>query len=206
LPRIDLETLDKRPRLWIHVGVKALVWMPIAGQKARQAQHVSAPGPTDYHRPAGARLDQSDAAQDQGVHDPLAELRFCNQQRPQPLRRNEQGLHSPLSVGVHQSGPARQLSEFAHEGARLVGRDRHAAFRFVAPRDVDLAVQDERQAVTRVADLHERLTRAVGPQIAEPAEPRDLRRVQRREHLVSSGVEDRTRCHGHGSSTPLLKA
>ena len=65
--------------------------------------------------PAGAGLQQADAAQDQRAHDPLAQFGFRNQQRAQPVRRNDQRLYRLLRDGVHQRRPAGQLRQFAHE-------------------------------------------------------------------------------------------
>ena len=43
-------------------------------------------GAADDHRPAGADLEQADAAQDQRAHDPLAELGLGDQQSAQIAR------------------------------------------------------------------------------------------------------------------------
>ena len=165
--------------------------MAVAAQKAREPQHVAVLGAADDHRPAGAGLEQPDAAQDQRAHDALAELGLRDQQRPQPVRRDDQRLDRSLRVRVDQRRPARQLRQLAHERAGAVGDDRLAAARLVVLGDVDLAGQDDDQAGADLADRGQRLARAIGADLAEPAHALDLRRLQRREHLVASGVDDR---------------
>ena len=118
LAGIDVEALDQRPRRRVGLGIEALMGMAVAGEKSVQPQHVAIVGAADDDRPAGARLDQPDAAQDQGAHDPLAELGFRDQQRAQPVRRDDQSLDRSVRVGIDQDGPARELSELAHERRR----------------------------------------------------------------------------------------
>ena len=98
--------------------------MAVAGQEILQPQHVGVVGAADDDRPAGAALEQADAAQDQRAHDPLAEFGLLDQQIAQPRRRNDQrfdGLH--CATAVDQRGPAGQLRQLAHEGAGPVGYD-----------------------------------------------------------------------------------
>ena len=81
--------------------------MTIAAEKAFEPKDIAALRATDNHRPAGAGLEQPDATQDQGAHDPLSELRLGDQQSPQPVRWYDQGFHSFLRVGVHKRRPPR---------------------------------------------------------------------------------------------------
>ncbi len=127
LPGVDVEALDQRLRLRIGLGIERLVRMAVAGQETLQPQHVAVLGAADDHRPAGPGLDQADAAQDQGAHDALAELGLGDEQRPQPLGRDDQGFHRALRVGIDQRRPARQLRQLAHERAGPVGDDQLAA-------------------------------------------------------------------------------
>ena len=147
-------------------------------KKALEPQHVAVVGTADDDRSADAGLEQADAAQDQRPHDPLAEIRFRDQQRPEPVRRDEQGLHRPSRIGVHQGRPARQLRQFAHERARVVGDDQLAAAGFVVPCDVDVAGQDDDQAVAGFADLDQRVTRAIGADHAKATHPLDFRWIE----------------------------
>ncbi len=102
---------------------------------------------------------QPDAPQDQRAHDALAELGLRDQQRPQLVRWDDQGLDRSLRVGVDQSGPARQLRELAHERAGAMGDDRLAATRLAVLGDVDLASQDDGETKALFADRRQRLAR-----------------------------------------------
>ena len=191
LARIDVEALDQRLRLRIGLGVQSLTRMAVAREKALEAEHIAARGIADDHRPAGSGLEQTDATQDQGAHDALPELRVGDQQRAEPVRRNDQGVYRFERVGIHQSPPARQLRQFAQERAGAVADDRRTAAGLIVLGDVDLPGQDDDQAVAHLADLGQRLPHAVGAHHAEPTHPLDLGCLQGGEHLVASRVEDR---------------
>ena len=90
-----MEALDQRLRFRIGVGIERLVRVAIAGQEALQPQYIAALGVADDDGPARSRLDQAHTTQDQGAHDPLAELRLRHQQGPQPLRRDDQASTEP---------------------------------------------------------------------------------------------------------------
>ena len=79
LTGVDLEALDQRFCLRIGLRAQRLMRMAIAAEKVFQPQHIAALGPADDHRAAGTDLEQADTAQDQGAHDPLAELRLGDQ-------------------------------------------------------------------------------------------------------------------------------
>ena len=206
LAGIDMEAFDQRLCLRIGLRIEPLMRMAVAAQKPLQPQHVAVLGAADDHRPAGPGLEQADPAQDQGAHDPLAELRLRHQQCPQPLRPDDQRLHRPLRVGVHQRRPPRQLGELTGELARAMGDDEFAAARFIMLGDIDLAGKDDDEAIANLADLGQHLARPVGADLAEPTHPLDLRALQRRKHLVASSDDDRLCRYGHGSSRNLLPA
>jgi hypothetical protein len=126
------------------------------------------------------------------------EFRFCYQQRPEPVRRNDQSLGRFQGVGVHQSPPARQLSQFAHECAGAVGDDHRARARPVVLGDLDFPGQDDGQAVTYLAHLDQGFAHAIRTNNAKPPYPLDLRRLQDGEHLVASCVDNRWRRSRHG--------
>ena len=95
--------------------------MRIAAEKVCQPKHVAVIGAADDHRSTGPGLEQADAAQDQGAHDPLAELRLRDDQRPQPIRRNDQRFDRFARIGIDQRRSARQLRQFAEERAGPLG-------------------------------------------------------------------------------------
>ena len=205
LTRIDVKALDQGLGLGVGLRIEPLLRMAVAREKIRQPQHVAVVGPADDHRAAGARLEQADAAENERAHDARAELGFRDQQRAQPVGRYGQSLR------IDQGRLARQLRQFAHERAGPVADDQLTA---AGPRrlgHVDLAGQDDEQALADGPGLGERFTGAEGPQRAEAPDPLDLGRLQHREHLVAAGVDDRWLRHGHnrhsfGPSLPELGA
>src|SRR5207247_2467457 len=112
-------------------------------------------------------------------------------QRAQLLRWNHDRLDRFLGVGIDQRLAARQLGQLAQEPAAGVGDDQLTMTELVAPSDDDLARQDEDQPVTDLADLREGLARAIRPELPEPAQPVDLRRLEGREHLLPAGFDQR---------------
>ena len=186
-----MEALDQRFRLRIGHRVQRLMRMAITAEKVFQSKHIAALGPADDHRAAGAGLEQADTAQDQGAHDPLAELRLGDQQGAQPVRRNDQGLNRPACAGVHQGRSTRQLREFAQKSARAVGDDQRRVARSVVPGDVDIAGQDDAQPMADGAHTRQRFAGAKRLHLAKPPNPLDLGRLQIGKHLVVARVDDR---------------
>src|SRR5262249_15194007 len=72
--------------------------------------------------------------------------------------------------------------------------------RAVALVHLDLATKDNRETPAHLADLGQRFTRRKCAYIAEPAKPLDLRRLQRRKHLVAPRVYDGRRSCSHTCS------
>ena len=93
--------------------------------------------------PPAPNSKQADAAQDQRAHDPLAEIGFGDQQRAQPVGRNDQRSHGLLRGGVRKRRPPGHLRQFAHELAGAVRDDQRAATRLIALGDVDVAGEDD---------------------------------------------------------------
>ena len=89
--------------------------MAVAAEKTGKPKYIAVLGAADNHRSAGAGLEQTDAPQDQGAHDPLPQFRFRDQQCPQLVRWDSQGFHWRPCVSIHQRWSAGQLSQFAHE-------------------------------------------------------------------------------------------
>ena len=123
LTGVDVEAFDQCLGFPIGLWIQPLMRMAVAAEKAFQPKHVAVLGAADNHGSAGPRLEQADATQDQGAHDPLPQLCLRDQQCPQLVRRDDQGLHRSLRVGIDQRRSARQLRQFAHEGARPVSDD-----------------------------------------------------------------------------------
>lgn len=193
LGRIEMEPLDQGLRAGIGPGIEGLVRMGVVAQEVAQPQHVAIVGVADHHESAGPHLEQGHAAQDQGPHDPLAELGLGDQQGPEPLRRDLQRLAGLLRLGIQQARAAGELRQLAHEAAGAIGDDQLVGS-FVAG-DVDRAGQDERQAAADVAEARQHLAFGKRAPLTEAADALDLRRLKDREHLVASIVQ-RTWRHG----------
>jgi hypothetical protein len=82
LTSVDVEAIDQRRGFRIGLGIESLARMAIATKKALEAKHIAILGPANNHRSACAGLQQPNATQNQGAHDPLPKLRFRNQQCP----------------------------------------------------------------------------------------------------------------------------
>ena len=100
----------------------------------------------DQHRAADAALDQADPAQDQRAHDALAEIGFRDQQRAQPLRRDQQGLDLAFRMAIDQRDAAGELADFGKELARPLIDHRRDMTEAVALGDGDMAGQDHEHA------------------------------------------------------------
>ena len=77
-----MEAIDQRLGFRIGLGIEPLTRMAIAAEEALEAKHIAVLGPPNDHRSACTGLQQPDATQNQGAHDPLPKVRFRNQQRP----------------------------------------------------------------------------------------------------------------------------
>ena len=188
---VYVKALDQRLRLGIGIGIERLVRVAIAAQEVLQPEHIAAVGIADDEGSAGPRLDQPHAAQDQGTHDPLAELGFRHQQRAQAFGCDDERFDRTLRDRVHKRRPARQLGQLPHECARPMGDDRLGLAGLGAPGDGDLAGQNDSQAETHLADFGQGIARRERPEHAESAQALDLRRLQSRKHLMASRVDDR---------------
>src|SRR5258705_103530 len=137
-------------------------------------------------RPSEAALDQADPAQDQRAHDALAKIGFGDQQRAQPLRRNQKRLDVALGMAIDQRGAARELTDF---GEKLTGPlidHRRDVTEAIALRDRDMAGQDHEHPRSGLAGLEQRFAGLVTADLAEPAHSRDIRRRQYRECLLKT--------------------
>ena len=123
LTRVDVKALDQRLRFRIGISVERLMRMAVAPKKILEPKHITVLGVADDHRTTGSGLEQSNATQDQGAHDPLPELCLRDQQSPQPVGRDDERLHRFLRRGIDQRWPTCQLRQFTHERARTVGDD-----------------------------------------------------------------------------------
>src|SRR5712671_3706008 len=153
LTRIDLKALDESFGVRIGFGIETLMRMAVAAEKALQTKHVAVLSTADDHRPARPRLQKADAAQNERAHDPLAEFRLGDQQRPQLIRRDDQGLDGFAGARTCQCGPAGELRQFAQESAGSMGDDVRTVARMIVPRDFDLTGQNDAQASADFADL-----------------------------------------------------
>jgi hypothetical protein len=171
-------------------GIEVPIRVAVAGQEARQADDHGVGGAADDHRASGARFQQPDAAQDQGAHDPLAQLGLGDQHGAQAVGLDAQHLQVGQGVDVDQGRSVRQLGQFADEVAGTVLDDHVALVMGVAAGDLGLAFEDHHQSGRDLAGLGQH---GAGPgvgDVAEAADAVDLLRLQGGEHLIAAGVDD----------------
>ncbi len=186
-------------------GVQHPVGDAVAAEEVLQLHHARMVRRADQHRPARAGLDQPDPAQDQGAHDPFAQLRLRDHQAAQALGRDRDGLDLAHGAGVDEGGAARQLAHLGQEVARAVGDDRQVVAQAVAPAHVHPARQDQEHAEPGLPGVHQIVARGEAARLAEAAQPVDLLVRQREIHLLAPGPQDRrgiglrSILGGHGS-------
>src|SRR5262245_41402807 len=199
-----MKAFDQRLCFRVGLWIEHLPRMTVAAEKPLQSKHIAVPAAADDHRSTGSRLEPADATQYQGAHDPLAQLRLRDQQCPQLVRRDDEGLHRSSRLGVSERWPAGEVSKLPHERPCAVRHDRHAVAQSVASDDLDLPSKDNGQPGTDLAYLCQRRPGLIRADLAESTHALDLERLQNGEHLVASSVEDRWRGrHDPGPSAAL---
>src|SRR5947209_2870479 len=103
-------------------------------------------------------------------------------------------------MSVNQSRSPRQLRELAHECARPMGNDRGAPARLIVLSYFDTSTQDDGESETQFADFCQRLACTIGADFTKAAHALDFGRLQNREHLVTSSVNDRLGWSSHALS------
>lgn len=196
--RVDMKMPDQRFRAWIAVGIERPVRLAAAAQKPLQPQRVAIAGRADDDRPARAAFQQTDAAQDQRPHDPLAEACLLHHQVAQPLRGNDEGLDRLFGLGIDQRRTAGKLRKLADEIARTMGDDGLAPAGSDILGDVDRARQENDQPRRDSAGGDDMLAGGIGTRLAEPAHALNIGLGQDGKHLVAAGDGDWTDGRGHG--------
>ena len=159
----------------------------VAGEEALQADDAAGILRPDQHRTADPALDQADPAQDQRAHDALAEIGFGDQQRAQPLRRNQKCFDVAFGMAVDQRDAARELADLGEKLSRPLVDHRRDVAEAVALGDRNMAGQHHEHAGSGLAGLEQHFAVLVVAHLAEPAHARDLLRRQRREGLLQAG-------------------
>ncbi len=128
--------------------------MRVAAEKMLQPKYVAIVGAADDDWSAGSGFEQAHAAQYQGPHDPFAQFRLGNDQRPQLVRWNDQRLDRLPRVGIDQCRPARQLREFAQKRAGALGDNGYLLARPVTLHRLYPSSQDDGQRRADITRLH----------------------------------------------------
>jgi hypothetical protein len=164
--------------------IEQMMRIAVAGEKSQQANHVARIRGADQHRAADAALDQADPAQDQRAHDAFAEIGFGNQERAQPVGRDQQGLDIAFGHAIDQRGAAGELADLGEKLARPLIDDRRDVTEAVALADRDMAGQHDKHSGSGLAGLEQFVAVPVMNDVAEPAHARDFLRRQRRKCLL----------------------
>ena len=186
-----MEAIDQCFRLRIGVGIELHARRAIAREKALEPQHVGIFGAADDHRSADAGLQHLRAAQDQRAHQPFAEVGLGDQQRPHPVGRKDQRLDRLGNDAVAERRPAGELRQFANECARAEFVKVLALAVGVVAVNVNLAAENDGEAEADFANGRQRFARREAAYLAEARGALDIRRVELREDLVASRLNDR---------------
>ena len=174
-----------------------LIGVAVAAEEVFEPQHVPLTNAAHDHRAAAAGLDQSDATQNEGAHDALAEVRFPDQQSAQPVGRDDERVHLVLGDGVDQGRASGQLRQLPHERAGTVRDDQLMIARRVALKNINVPLDDDRQPLRDLSHVGQRFARSIDAAAAEAAHALDLSRLEREEHLSTTRLDGRLRgiCH-----------
>src|SRR5579872_1274106 len=159
--------------------------MAVAAQKAFKAQHVAVFRLAKNDRAAHSGLQDGHATQDQGAHDALAKFGFCDHQRPQLLRWDDECLYRLLRDRVHQGRAVRQLGQFAQEVPWPMDANRFFVVELVAPYDCDAASEYDHEAGGDLAGGPEPLTAGKRAHLAKLTHPLDFRRIEDGIYLIA---------------------
>ena len=165
--------------------------MAIAPEEILQSQHVAGPGGPDQDRTGLSHLQQPNPAQDQGAHDAFAEDGFLHQHIAQPAWRQHDRLDVAACYRIDQRRPAGQLRQFAQEFARTMLRDRLASRYCATLAHIDGTLEHKGKPGRDFAGLHDEGAIREVADFAETAQPRDIRFLQKRKHLVAAGLKQR---------------
>src|SRR4030095_1589155 len=175
--------------------------MAVAAQKVSQPKDFAALRPPDDHGSASAFLKQTDAADDERAHDALAKLGFSDQQRPQPIRRYDQGIDCTLRVRINERRATGQLRKLAQERPCPVCNYEPALAGRNMSGHVHVARQYDGQALIDLARLGQDFARLVRPKRAEAAHSLDFRVLKGRERLLPPRFNDRLLSWRHARPT-----
>ena len=192
-----MEAVDQRLGLRVGFGIKPHARRAVAREKAFEPQHVGVFGAADDDRPADAVLQHLRAAQDQRAHQPFAKLRFGDQQSPHAIGREDQRLDGLAGDGVAERRPAGELGQFAEERARAECVKVLALAVGVVAIDVDLPAEDDAETDADFADRRQCLARGETADLAETPCTLDVRRIEKREDLVTARLDDRRVGNAH---------
>ena len=192
--RPDAETLRHGAAFLVSQSVQHRAGIAVAGQKTLQAHEIRRFRPAEEDGARVARLEQSNAAQDERPHDDLADLGGADHQRAHMggiERQHGAAVRAGATRG--QRSAAGELVHLAAELADAEPGDRRLMVQAVAAHDVDGTF--EHQPARRVARAHlvDELAWGEFADLAAGETPRglDLGRVQHRKHLGTAGLDKR---------------
>ena len=146
--------------------------------------------------PATPLYKQCNATQDQRAHDPLTQFGLGDQQRPHPVGREDQRLDRLGNDAVAERRPAGELRQFANERAGAEFVKVLALAVGVVAVNVNLAAENDGEAEADFANGRQRVARREAAY--SPTEGAlDIRRVEMREDLVASRLDDKRAGFAH---------
>ena len=148
--------------------------LAVSRQAAGQPRHLGGLRVADQQRPAGTRLDEHDAAQDQRTHDQFTHLGFGHEQGPQPLRNDQQCLDFAPRAPIDERRLAGELAHFGQEPAWAFQRYRQVMAQPVAARHHHLAAEHHEHAGAGLAGFEQVIAVVPALSIAQRQQVFDL--------------------------------
>jgi hypothetical protein len=182
----DPVLLEQRCRGAVEVGVERLVRLEVAREERLQPDKMGRSSGTDEHGAARTGLEQPRATQDERAHDPLAQVRFRDDQRAQLFGRHQHGLAIVFGVGIHERMAPRELRDFARELAAALRHDWNAVAHPVALADGDASLDDQEHSRCRLAGGEQARATREPHHATESLDPLDLAVGQHGKHLVAA--------------------
>jgi hypothetical protein len=205
--RLDTEALHDGAAALVGRSIQYGVGIAVAGEKTLQPHEVRRARSADQHRAGTTLLNEPDAAQDEGAHEHLADLRRADHERA------EMGGIEGQSGATLWAGPARgqrgaagKLAELAGDVTGAVGGDSDLLVEPVPAHHLDGAREHQPGRRLALADGEDDLTRCEGPLLAAGKAlcRLDLRQVEHRKHLVTTGLDETHRVSPVGGELPQL--
>ena len=122
-----------------------MLGIAVPGQEALKPDHIRRRRRPDQDSAHGP-FEESHPPKDERAHDAFAEIGFGDQERPQSVSGDQQGLDVALGGRVHQRRAAGELADLGQEVAHALFDDRSDVAQSVALGHRDEALEHDKHA------------------------------------------------------------